>query len=550
MPNLKQNKNIMKIMRAAEAVQLVSSGDTIAICGVVSLLSTETVLAALEKRFNDTGEPRALTVVSPCRTGWSATGATTGLEHLAGKGMVRRLIASSYNIRDTPKLVGSAMVNDVQTYVLPMGVMYRWMRECAARSPGLLTQVGMGTYFDPTSPDAGDVRVHPDAEPLDLIQRVNVGGDDCILVRSMKFDIAIVRGSVADEDGNISLEDEPISGGVRHMAMAARTCGGRVIAVVKSIVPRGTLHPRQVEIPGIWVDAVVVDENAIQTQIGSEPAFTGALRNEQKPQLMPLNHQKVILRRAAMELESGDVVNLGVGIGSQLPAIAAEEGLLDELTFSVEHGALGGIPAMGIPGQTGAFGAHFNPQAIIDSADLLDFYHGGGLDATLLGFAQIDGAGSVNVARFNGAIRGPGGFMDIVFRTRKILLCGTLTSGSLEIEIECDTVAGPVLRIVREGRHRKLLSTIEQVNLHGPTAFARGAQVRVITERCVLALSERGLVLTEVAPGIDIDTQIRPHIGFTLSVATDCRVMDTRLFIPEPMQLSFNSRTLSSCQKL
>lgn len=534
----------MKVMQAAEAAQLVNSGDTVAICGVVSLLSTEAVLRALEARFEATGAPNALTVVSPCRTGWSAPGTTTGLEHLAGKGMVQRLIASSHNARDTPKLIASAMRNEVQTYVLPMGVMFRWMRECAARSPGLLTQVGMGTYFDPAAPEAGDIRVHPDAAPLDLVRRVNVDGEDCILVRSMKFDVAIVRGTAADEDGNISLEDEPITGGVRHMAMAARTCGGRVIAVVKRIVQRGTLHPRQVEIPGIWVDVVVVDEGAIQTQIGSEAAFTGAVRSAPTPQPMALDHQKIILRRAAMELERGDVVNLGVGIGSQLPAIAAEEGFLGDLTFSVEHGALGGIPAMGVPGQTGAFGAHFDPQAIIDSADLLDFYHGGGLDATLLGFAQVDGAGNANVARFNGTIRGPGGFVDITFRTRKILLCGTLTSGSFAVEMTRDAAGTPLLRIAREGRHRKLLPAIEQINLHGPTAFARGAHVRVITERCVFALSAQGLVLAEVAPGIDIETQIRPHVGFPLRIAPDCRVMDARLFAPEPMRISLQSRSL------
>ncbi len=535
----------MKVLQAADAANLVRNGDTVAICGVVSLLSTEAVLRALEERFAKTGAPHGLTVISPCRTGWSQAQATTGLEHLSAPGMMRRLIASSYNVRDTPRLVSGAVANEIETYVLPMGVLYRWMRECAARSPGLLTQSGIGTFFDPASPaEAGDIRVNPEARELDLVQRVTVGGADCIFVPSMKIDVAIVRGSVADEAGNISLEEEPISGGVRHMAMAARNCGGRVIAVVRRIVPRGTLHPRMVEIPGIWVDAVVVDDGAIQTQLGRDPAFTGQARRAPEPQPMALDHQKVILRRAAMELAQGDVVNLGVGIGSQLPSIAAEEGFLDGITFSVEHGALGGVPAMGVPGQTGAFGAHYNPDAIIDAADLLDFYHGAGLDATLLGFAQIDGEGSVNVARFNGAIRGPGGFVDITYRTRKLLFCGTLTSGSLEIAIDGDDDGSPRLRIVREGRHRKLLRTIEQVNLHGPTAFARGVHLRVITERCVFALDGEGLILTELAPGIAIDTQIRPHIDFPLRIADDCRPMDARLFRAEAMGLQLAARAL------
>lgn len=524
----------MQKLSAAEAAALVSSGDTVAVCGVVSLLSTEAVLQELEDRFAETAEPRDLTVITPCRTGWLAPGRTTGLEHLAAPGMIRRLIASSYNVRDTPRLLDAVVGNRIATYVLPMGVLFRWMRECAARSPGLLTQVGAGTFIDPAG---GDVRAHPDAPPFDLLKRVQVDGIDCLFLRSVPIDVAIVRGSVADEDGNVSLEDEPISGGVRHLAMAARTSGGRVIVVVQRIVPRGTLHPRQVEIPGIWVDAVVVDEQAIQTQVGFDATFTGAERRDVTPASLPLDHQKIILRRAALELERGDVVNLGVGMGSQLPAVIAEEGALDALTFSVEHGALGGIPAMGVPGQTGAFGAHHNPQAIIDSSDLMDFYHGGGLDATLLGFAQIDAEGNVNVAKFDGAIRGPGGFLDITFRTKKILLCGTLTSGSLRIALDDGR-----LQVLQEGRHRKLLPVIEQVNLHGPTAFARGAHVRVITERCVFALDAHGLVLVEVAPGIDIETHIRPYVGFALRVSPDCRPMDARLFLPRPMGLTHLSR--------
>lgn len=528
-----------RIMEAAQAAALVKSGDTVAISGVVSLLSTEAVLRALENRFAETGAPGGLTVICPCRTGWSTGGETTGLEHLAADGMVKTLIASSYNVRDTPRLMAAVMDGRIATYVLPMGVMYRWLRECAARSPGLLTHAGLGTYFDPA---AGDVRAHPDAPPFELLQRLTIDGEACLMLRSTKIDVAIVRGSVADEHGNISLEDEPISGSVRHLAMAARTSGGRVIAVVKRVVPAGSLHPRSVEIPGIWVDAVVVDPRAIQTQVGYEPAFTGEKREAPMPQPMALDHQKIILRRAALELDAGDIVNLGVGMGSQLPSVLAEEGALQDVTFSVEHGALGGVPAMGVPGQTGAFGAHYNPDAIVDAADLLDFYHGGGLDATLLGFAQIDGQGSVNVGRFDGMIRGPGGFIDITFRTRKVLLCGTLTSGSLQVQVERAERGERQLRIVREGRHRKLLARLEQVNLHGPTTFARGAHLRVITERCVFALDEQGLVLVEVAPGIDVATQIQPHVDFPVRIAPDCRPMDARLFSPEPMGLQLRAR--------
>ena len=531
----------MQVLSPQQAAALVAPGNTVAICGVVSLMAPEAVMRALGERFRETAQPAGLTVICPCRTGWSGSG-TTGLEHLAHKGMVSRLIAASYNARDTPELVRMALDNEIETYSLPMGVLFRWLRECTAQSPGLLTEVGIDTCFDPAAQDAGEVRVNPAARPLDLVKRVQVDGIDCLFIRSMKIDVAIVRGSVADARGNISLEDEPISAGVRQMAMAARAAGGKVIVVVKRIVESGSLHPRMVEIPGAFVDAVVVDPDAIQTQVGYEPAFTGATRTASFPvPALPLNHQKLILRRAAMELHKGDIVNLGVGMGTHLPGLALEEGFLDDLHFSVEHGAFGGMPAMGVPGNTGAFGAHYNPDAILDSTDLLDFYHGGGLNVTVLGFAQVDVRGNVNVARFNGSLRGPGGFIDITHRTAKVLLCGSLTSGGLKVECAQEE-GGPRLVVVQEGRNRKFLKQVEQINLNGPRALARGQKVLVITERCVFEVRDGGLVLTEIAPGIDIDRDIRPFVDFELKVADELATLPAELYRTEPMRLKLPAR--------
>lgn len=532
----------MQILSARQAADLVAPGSTVAICGVVSLMAPEAVVRALGERFRETGTPEGLTVICPCRTGWSGSG-TTGLEHLAQQGLVRRLIAASYNARDTPELVRMALDNRIETYSLPMGLLFRWLRECTAQSPGLLTQVGMGTCFDPATPEAGDVRVSDRAAPLELVKRVQVDGIDCIFIRSTKIDVAIIRGTVADRDGNISLSGEPISAGVKQMAMAAKTSGGKVIVVVKSLAERGSLHPRMVEIPGAFVDAVVVDPDAIQTQLGYEPAFTGETRTTTFPlPELPLNHQKLILRRAAMELRKGDIVNLGVGMGTHLPGLALEEGFLEDIYFSVEHGAFGGVPAMGVPGNTGAFGAHYNPQAILDSTDLLDLYHGGGLDVAVLGFAQVDGRGNVNVARFDGSLRGPGGFIDITHRTGKVLLCGSLTSGGLKIECSWPAPEQPHLRIVQEGRNRKFLKRVEQVNLNTPAAIARGQRVIVITERCVFEARAEGLVLTEIAPGIDIDADIRPFVDFELKVAENVVLMPHALYRPEPMRLKLQPR--------
>jgi len=513
------------------------------ISGIVSLIAPEAAVKALGDRFRETGEPRDLTVICPCRTGWGAGTATTGLEHLAESGLVKRLIASSFNGRDTPRLLKRIVDNEIETYSLPLGVMFRWLRECTAQSPGLLTQVGMGTYFDPANRDAGDIRVHPGVPPLGIVRRVQVDGTDCIFIRSMPINVALVRGTVADTNGNVSLAGEPITAGVKQMAMAAKTSGGKVIAVVRTLTAAGTLHPRMVEIPGIFVDAVVVDPHAIQTQVGYEPAFTGEIRTPHPPvPVLPLNHQKIIVRRVALEMKRGDVVNLGVGMGTLLPSVALEEGFLDDLHFSVEHGAIGGVPAMGVPGQTGAFGAHFNPDAIMDSTDLIDFYHGGGLNATVLGFAQIDGRGNANVAWFNGSLRGPGGFVDITHRTKNVLLCGTLTSGGLETHIEESGSTQPRLVIVREGRHKKFLKCVEQVNLHGPGAIERGQRIVVITERCVFEVRPAGLTLTEIAPGIDVDRHVRPFVDFDLAVDAQLKTMPAAIFRDGRMNLTLSAR--------
>ncbi len=533
----------MRVMTAKDAAAMVRAGDTVAISGIVSLIAAEAALKALGERFHETGAPRDLTIICPCRTGWWAGGAVTGLEHLAQPGMVKRLIASIFNAKDSPSLLKLAASNEIETYIVPMGVIFRWLRECTARSPGLLTEVGMGSFFDPASADAGGNRLSSKARPFDLVKRVQVDGTDCMFFRSMPIDVAIVRGTIADTDGNISLAGEPISAGVRQMAMAAKNSGGKVIAVVKALTERGTLHPRMVEIPGIFVDAVVVDANAIQSQIGYEPAFTGEIRTPAPPLVaLALDQQKVILRRAALELEKGDVVNLGVGMGSQLASLAVEEGFLDDVTFSIEHGALGGIPAMGAPGQVGAFGAHYNPQAIIDSTDLFDFYHGGGLDATLLGFAQVDARGNVNVSRYNGAIRGPGGYVDITHRTKKIMICGTFTSGALEIGIGSGPGGAPELQIVREGRHKKFPRQVEHIDLHGLGAVNRGQRILVITERCVFEVREQGLTLIELAPGIDLDKHIRPALDFELQVDERLARMSDELFLPGPMNLRLKQR--------
>lgn len=526
---------------AREAVELIASGDTVAISGNVSLVVPEMVLRALGERFRQTGRPRDLVLIMPTRAGWKPD-PPTGLEHLAQPGLVRRVITSTFSGRDSPKWTRMAIEGEYEAYSFPMGTLFRLLRECAAGSPGFLTRVGLNTYADPGAlPEAGDMRINSKTLSQDLVRRIDLDGETYLFYRTFPINTAIIRGTVADPDGNISLAGEPVSVGVKWMAMAAHNSGGKVIAQVKYMTDRGTIHPRMVEVPGILVDAVVVDPQSIQTQIGDyEPALTGEVRTPCPPiPPLPFSHEKVILRRAAMELERGDIVNLGVGIGTHLPALAIEEGFLDDIVFSLEHGGVGGIPAMGTPDRTGAFGAHYNPTAIIDSLDVFDFYHGGGLDITFLGFAQVDAQGNVNVSWFSGNLRAPGGFLDITYRTRKLVFCGTLTAGRLKVEVAPWRGAGdsPRVHIVEEGRVRKFIPKVEQVNLHGPTAVAKGQRVVIVTERGVFLVKARGLELIEIAPGINIDQHIRAFVGFDFAVSPNLREMDYRLFLEGPMGL-------------
>lgn len=524
-----------KEMSARDAVGLIRSGSTVVVSGNISMVVPEMVLRALGERFRDTGQPRDLALILPTRAGWKAD-PPTGLEHLAQPGLVRRVVTSTWSLRDSPGWTRMAVEGGYEAYSYPMGMLFRLVRECAAGSPGFLTQVGLNTYTDPgAAPAAGDTRVNGRTPPQDLVRRLDLDGEPYLFYRSFPIHAAIIRGTVADPDGNVSLAGEPVSVGVRYLAMAARNSGGVVIAQVKHLTERGSIHPRLVEVPGILVDAVVVDPGSIQTQIGhDEPALTGEVRTPHPPvPPLPFDHERVMLRRAAMELEQGDIVNLGVGIGTHLPALAIEEGFDRAITFSLEHGGVGGIPATGTPERSGAFGAHYNPEAIWDSLSVFDFYHGGGLDITFLGFAQVDAQGNVNVGWFSGNLRAPGGLLDITHRTRKLVFCGTLTAGGLKVEATPWRGGSdrPGIRILQEGRVQKFIPRVEQVNLHGPTAVAKGQRVIVVTERGVFRLTAAGLEISEVAPGIDIQRHIRPFVGFEFALSTDLREMDSRLFL-------------------
>ncbi|GAB7389089.1 acyl CoA:acetate/3-ketoacid CoA transferase [Bacillaceae bacterium] len=512
------NRHRSKVTSCADAVQRIPNGATVTIGGLISVLCPEKVLLELEKRYLTTGEPRDLTVITPVRVGWSPQ-ESTGLEHVAHPGMLKRLISGSFNVKESPRLTKMIRENEIEAYGFSMGTIFHWIRAIAAGQPGLVTKVGLHTYVDPRY-DGG--RLNSRSRD-DLVQLIDIQGEEHLFYPATPIHVAIIRGTTADESGNITLEKEPVTLGGLEMAMAAKASGGYVIAQVKRVVANGTLHPRDVAIPGMLVDAVVVDPQQKQSLLPSEdPSWTGEvkvpLRQVFRP--LPLDAKKVILRRAAKELRPGDVVNLGVGIPVGLPQLAIEEGFFDDITFSLEHGAIGGVP-MGEE----VFGAHINPTSIISSPQVFDFYHCGGLSATLLGFAQIDRFGNVNVSLFNGVFRGSGGFIDITHKTKKILFCGTFTSGGLKVEIKDGR-----LHIANEGRHKKFIPDVEQITFNAKMGLQKKQEVLYITERAVFRLEKQGLCLVEVAPGVDVEKDILSHIAFEVTLSPDLKEMDADLF--------------------
>ncbi|MBM7649689.1 propionate CoA-transferase [Bacillus ectoiniformans] len=512
-------KKDSKIISAEEAVKMIPNNATITIGGLISILCPEKVMAALGDRFSLTAEPKNLTVVTPVRVGWDPN-ESTGLEHVAQKGMLKRLISGSFNVKESPKLTDMIKQNEIEAYNFSMGTLFQLIRSIAGGHPGLLTTAGLHTYVDPRQ-DGGKLN---ELTKEDVVRLLEIDGKEHLFYPSFPIDVAIIRGTTADENGNITLEKEPATLSGLEMAMAAKASGGYVIAQVKRVTENKTLHPRSVEIPGILVDAIVIDEEQSQSLLPDyDPSWTGEVKKPlaQLKKTLPLDAKKVILRRAAKEVEKGSIINLGVGIPVDLPQLALEEEFFDDVTFSLEHGAIGGVP-MGVE----VFGAHSNPEAFVTSPQIFDFYQSGGLSATLLGFAQIDGTGNVNVSKFNGIFRGSGGFIDITHKTPKILFCGTLTSGGLKVSID-----NGKMHIDQEGRHKKFIQTIEHMTFNAKQALEKGQEVLYVTERCVFRLENDGLLLIEYAPGIDVQKDILSNVDCLVKVANDVKLMDTDLFI-------------------
>lgn len=508
-----------KFIKADDAVSLIRDGDTVAISGFVGIGTPEELIIALEQRFLQTGHPRDLTLVFSAAPG---DGGERGVNRLAHEGLVKRAVGGHWAL--VPKLAKLAVENRIEAYNLPLGCVSQLFRVVAGGKPGLRTKVGLHTFVDPRN---GGGRINARAQE-DLVTLDLLDGEEWLFYKAFPIDACLLRGTTADALGNTTMEREALILDVTSIAMATHNSDGVVIVQAEREAQVNSLPPKQVLIPGALVDCVVKSrpENHHQT-FGTpyEHAFSGEMRVplEELP-VMPLDERKIMARRAVMELPIGGVVNLGIGIPEGVAKVAAEEGLLSEVTLSAEAGTIGGMPQGGLD-----FGASLNPDAILGTNTQFDFYDGGGLDMACLGMAQTDKYGNVNVSKFGTRLAGAGGFINISQNAARLVLTGAFTAGGLQVAIEDGK-----LRILQEGKVRKFVDTVEHITFAGEYARRKGQPVLYVTERCVFGIGPNGMELLEVAPGIDVERDILAHMDFMPYIA-NVRTMDARLFRPGPM---------------
>ena len=521
-----------KIVTPREAVRLIRDGDTVATSGFVGIGFAENIAVALEELFLEgagsdpqgLGSPRNLTLVYAAGQG---DGKDRGLNHLGHEGLVARVIGGHWGL--VPKLQQLAVANRIEAYNLPQGVITHLFRDIAAGKPGTITRIGLGTFVDPRF---GGGKLN-EKTTADIVRMMEIDGEEYLFYKAFPIHVGIIRGTTADPDGNITMEKEALTLEAQAIAMAAHNSGGIVIAQVERIAERGTLNSRQVKIPGVLVNCVVVAEKPeyhMQTFIEQySPAFAGELRVPMSAiPTMPMSERKIIARRAALELHANAVVNLGIGMPEGIAAVAAEEKIIDLLTMTTEPGTIGGIPAGGLN-----FGAAVNTAGNHRPARASSIFTtaAASTSPSWVSPRQID-EGNLNVSRFGPRLAGAGGFINISQSARKVVFVGTFTAGDLEIAVRDGKLA-----ILIDGRSRKFVEQVEHRTFSGSEAMRRGTTVLYVTERCVFRLCAEGLELIEIAPGVELERDILAHMAFRPVIKGEPALMDERIFAEGPMNL-------------
>lgn len=504
-----------------QAAQWIEDGQSVLLGGFIGSVVPEAIERAIGDRFVNSGSPKDLTLLFAAGQG---DGKSRAINHLAQQGLVKRAIGGHWGL--VPKLQQLAVDNLIEAYNLPQGIISHLLRDTAAGKPGTVSKVGLGTFVDPRI-EGGKIN---SVTQRDWVEVINFAGEEYLFYHKLPLDVAIIRGTTADESGNITMEDECLIVESLAAAQAARNNNGKVIVQVKRVVEAGMLDPHAVKIPGIFVDAVVVceDPNEHMQTFASmmNPEFVG--KGQRKPQHIAeekpvLDAKTIIARRAAMELKANSILNLGIGAPEYIAKVAQQAGILDHFTLTVEPGAVGGTPASGLD-----FGASRFPDAIISQDQMFDFYDGGGIDQAFLGLAQCDTKGDINVSRFGSKIAGCGGFINITQNAKEVYFCGTFTAKGLVV-----TAASGELVIENEGAQHKFIQQVEQITFSASQALQNNKPVLYITERAVFRLAEQGLELIEIAPGIDLTEDVLNQMSFQPNVSANLSLMDRAIFEAE-----------------
>jgi propionate CoA-transferase len=513
----------MKVVNVKEAVAAIKNSSSVVSTGFVGSAVPEYIFASIEEEFLANGAPNNLTVI------WNAAlgnGKGGGVDHLGHKGLITKAIAAHCNL--VPKIQSLIDKEEIPAHILPLGSMSQLYREIGAGKPGLISKVGLGTFVDPRISGGKANKITTE----DIVEVINIHDQEFLFYKAFPMDVAIIRGTTIDDRGNLSCENEVCICDMMVVAQAVKRNGGVVIAQVENVCSYGSINPRDIIVPGFMIDYAVVAPKESHPMTFGHPVFDPAWSQQFRVHLgslatLPLDERKIIARRAALELAPNQIVNLGFGMPEGIASVAAEEGINDKLTLTVECGHIGGVPAAGLD-----FGACYNSDYVVDMTRQMDWYEGGALDVAFLGAAEIDSHGNANVTKFGKTV-GPGGFINIAHTAKKVCYCGTLTAGGLKTAVE----AGKLV-IRNEGKVKKYVPDVEQISFSGATAIREGQEVLYITERAVFKLTTNGPMLVEIAPGVDLQTQVLDQIAFAVKVSPDIRPMDKRIFADAPMGIA------------
>jgi propionate CoA-transferase len=511
-----------KVITAEKAAELIQDGVTIS-APIIGLAGwPEEIGRAIAKRYEETGHPKGLTLVCGSAMG---NHKDKGPHVIGLEGLITKYVGA--HTHGSPNIGALIQNNKMLAYCFPQGVVVHMYREIAAKRLGVLSRIGLGTFVDPRI-EGGKMNSCTREAP-DLNEVVTFNGEEYLWYKPFPIHVGLLRATKADERGNLSMEKEGANLEALQVAQAAKNSGGIVIAQVEYVAKAGTLHAKSIQVPGVLVDYVVVAKNPQEFHMQSEgiyyqPAFSGdvVMPLGSLPQL-PFDDRLFILRRATMELTANSVVNLGIGIPDRLATVAAHEGVTDMLTLTTEVGGVGGVPA-GWPN----FGMTYNAEAFVCHPNMFDWYDGGGIDQAFLGMGEVDKFGNINVSKFNGRPIGCGGFINITTTSKKVVFCGTFTTGGLKVTAENGKV-----KILQEGNHKKFLDHVEQITFSGKYAALNNKPILYVTERAVFKLVDGKVTLIEIAPGIDLEKDILAHMDFKPEISPELKSMPEEIFQPE-----------------